>query len=93
MDEQRKYAILFSATILAALKLSEVCDDLSLAWEACITNTALKSSLPSNSKGSSIPCKPETQVRAQPENSTTTPCLTIPEIVFFPPRYLAWIAL
>jgi len=38
MDEQRKYAILFSATILAASKLTELGDKPSSAREACIAN-------------------------------------------------------
>lgn len=38
MDEQRKYAILFSATILAARKLTELGDKPSPAREACIAN-------------------------------------------------------
>jgi hypothetical protein len=38
MDEQRKYAILFSATILAARKLAELGDKPSPAREACIAN-------------------------------------------------------
>jgi hypothetical protein len=38
MDEQRKYAILFSATILAARKLADLGDKPSPAREACIAN-------------------------------------------------------
>jgi hypothetical protein len=38
MDEQRKYAILFSATILAARKLTELGDKPSPAREACVAN-------------------------------------------------------
>jgi hypothetical protein len=38
MDERRKYAILFSATILAARKLNEIGDRPSPAREACIAN-------------------------------------------------------
>jgi hypothetical protein len=38
MNEQRKYAILFSATILAARKLTELGDKPSSAPEACIAN-------------------------------------------------------
>jgi hypothetical protein len=38
MDEQRKYAVLFSATILAARKLAELGDKPSPAREACIAN-------------------------------------------------------
>jgi hypothetical protein len=38
MTEERKYAILFSATILAARKLTELGDKPSPAREACIAN-------------------------------------------------------
>jgi hypothetical protein len=38
MDEQRKYAILFFATILAGRKLAELDDMPSPAREACIAN-------------------------------------------------------
>ena len=38
MDEQRKYAILFAATILAARRLNELGDRPSPAREACIAD-------------------------------------------------------
>jgi hypothetical protein len=38
MTEERKFAILFSATILAARKLTELGDRPSPAREACIAN-------------------------------------------------------
>jgi hypothetical protein len=38
MDEPRKHAILFAATILAARKLTELGDKPSPAREACIAN-------------------------------------------------------
>jgi hypothetical protein len=38
MDEQRKYALLFSATILAARKLAEIGDKPCPAREACIAD-------------------------------------------------------
>jgi hypothetical protein len=38
MDEPRKYAILFAATILAARKLNELGDRPSPAREACIAD-------------------------------------------------------
>jgi hypothetical protein len=38
MDEQRKYALLFAATILAARKLHEIGDKPCPAREACIAD-------------------------------------------------------
>jgi len=38
MDEQRKYAILFGATILAARKLNEIGDRPCPAWECAIAD-------------------------------------------------------
>jgi hypothetical protein len=45
MSEERKYAILFAATILAARKLSEVGERSSPAREACVSDAITKAEL------------------------------------------------
>jgi hypothetical protein len=45
MDEPRKHAILFAATILAARKLNELGDRPSPAREACISDAISKAEL------------------------------------------------
>ena len=44
MDEQRKYAILFAATILAARKLSEICVKSCPARECAIADAVASAS-------------------------------------------------
>ena len=59
MSEERKYAILYAATILAAKKLHEVGDKPSPAREACISDAITKAELILNKIDRRWPSKPD----------------------------------